>query len=252
VGFLEAAVVLIRLWIEGSQPLAGTAATEGSEPLRFHGWLELLTVVSELLAVAPSSGEDADTDERVHSIQAIALTPAGDTMSESRDPQYPDSAAALGREIQRLGALVGRWRSEGHIVGEVPIPIIGTDIYEWLPGGFFLVHHVDVMIGKQPVQAIELIGEYDQATDSFTGRAYDNQGNITIMRAKVDGAGVWTFTGDSDVAPVAGSSSADASGAVRSTLTVGPDKGSMTAIWERSDDGVMWQRWMDMTFSRIP
>jgi hypothetical protein len=51
--------VLIRLWIEGSQPLAGTAATEGSEPLRFDGWLELLRVVSELVAAASSSAEDA-------------------------------------------------------------------------------------------------------------------------------------------------------------------------------------------------
>jgi hypothetical protein len=44
--------VLIRLWIEGTQPLAGTAATKGSEPLRFDGWLELLRVVSELVAAA--------------------------------------------------------------------------------------------------------------------------------------------------------------------------------------------------------
>jgi hypothetical protein len=52
--------VLIGLWIEGSQPLAGTAATEGSERLRFDGWLELLRVISELVATAPSSDEDAD------------------------------------------------------------------------------------------------------------------------------------------------------------------------------------------------
>jgi hypothetical protein len=42
------------------------------------------------------------------------------------------------------------------------IPIIGTDIYEWLPGGFFLVHHVDVMIGDQrgcrtPAPQVEMI-----------------------------------------------------------------------------------------------
>jgi hypothetical protein len=61
-------------------------------------------------------------------------------------------------------------------------------------GGFFLVHHVDVVIGDQTVQAIELIGEYDPASDSFTARAYDNEGNVTIMRATVDEYGVWTFT----------------------------------------------------------
>ena len=53
--------MLIRIWVERMEPLAGTAATEGSEPLRFDGWLELLRVVSELVAAAPSTGEDADT-----------------------------------------------------------------------------------------------------------------------------------------------------------------------------------------------
>ena len=34
--------MLISVWIERSQPLAGTAAIEGGEPLRFDGrWLEL-------------------------------------------------------------------------------------------------------------------------------------------------------------------------------------------------------------------
>jgi hypothetical protein len=173
-------------------------------------------------------------------------------MSESSDIPQPDSTPTPSSEIQRLGALVGRWRSEGHIVGDAAVPITGTDIYAWLPGGFFLVHHVDVMVGEQKVQAIEIIGEYDPATDSYTGRAYDNQGNITVMRARVDDDGVWTFTGGGDVAPVARPSSADATGAVRSTLTVSADSRSMTAKWERRDDGSTWQPWMDMTFTRMP
>jgi len=173
-------------------------------------------------------------------------------MSESADARQRNGAPTPNPQTQRLDALVGRWRSEGHIVGDAPVPITGTDIYEWLPGGFFLVHHVDVAIGDQKVQAIEIIGEHDPATDSFTGRAYDNQGNVTVMRATVDDQGVWTFTGGGDVAPVARPTSADASGAVRSTLTVSPDRSSMTAKWERSDDGVSWQPWMDMTFTRMP
>jgi hypothetical protein len=125
-------------------------------------------------------------------------------MSESIDVRRPDTAApAPGPETRRLGALVGRWRPEGYIVGDARVPITGTDVYEWLPGGFFLVHHVDVVIGDQKVQAIEIIGEDDQATDSFTARAYDNLGNVTIMRARVDDRVVWTFTGGGDVAPVA-------------------------------------------------
>jgi hypothetical protein len=45
--------MLILMWIAGSQPLAGTAAIEGREPLHFDGWLELLSVVSELVAAGP-------------------------------------------------------------------------------------------------------------------------------------------------------------------------------------------------------
>jgi len=56
-----------------------------------------------------------------------------------RDPDLPRPKTAT----QRLGALVGRWKTEGHIVGDAPVPIEGTDAYEWLPGGYFLVHHDD-------------------------------------------------------------------------------------------------------------
>jgi hypothetical protein len=41
--------VLIRVWIDRADPLAGTAAVEGAEPLPFQGWLELLRVLSELV-----------------------------------------------------------------------------------------------------------------------------------------------------------------------------------------------------------
>jgi hypothetical protein len=52
----------ISIWIEGSQPLVGTAEIEGVEPLRFDGWLELLRVVSQLVD-APHGGRDADMTE---------------------------------------------------------------------------------------------------------------------------------------------------------------------------------------------
>jgi Protein of unknown function (DUF1579) len=170
---------------------------------------------------------------------------------ESDDPARDSSTRTPSPETQRLGALVGRWRSEGHVVADSPVPITGTDIYEWLPGGFFLVHHVDVVVGEQKVQAIEIIGEHDPATDSYTCCAYDNEGNITIMRARVDDRGVWAFGGGGDVAQPAQSGSAEEPAAVRSTLTVSADGQSMSAKWERSDDGSAWQPWMDMTFTRM-
>ena len=47
--------------LDRGQPTAGwDRGDQGSEPLRFDGWLELVKVVSELVAAAPSSDEDAD------------------------------------------------------------------------------------------------------------------------------------------------------------------------------------------------
>jgi hypothetical protein len=69
------------------------------------------------------------------------------------------------------------------------------------------------------------------------------------MSVKVDDQGVWTFAGGGDVAPAAQPASADSRGAVRSTLIVSPDGAGMTAKWERTDDGSIWQPWMDVKFN---
>jgi predicted enzyme related to lactoylglutathione lyase len=151
----------------------------------------------------------------------------------------------------RLGALVGRWRTDGRVVGDEPIAVVGTDTYEWLPGGHFLVHHVDVTVGDQAVRALELIGAHDPATDAFTATAYGDDGTVTVMRAAVDADGVWTFTGGGDVAPAAYDGDVPPpSAAVRATLRVAPDGRSMTAVWERTDDGAHWSPWMDLRFTR--
>ena len=55
--------MLIRVWVERSQPLAGTAAIEGAEPRLFDGWLELLNVLSELVAAASSASEETKATE---------------------------------------------------------------------------------------------------------------------------------------------------------------------------------------------
>jgi hypothetical protein len=52
--------VLIRIWIHRTDPLAGTAATEQSGPLRFDGWLELLRVISQLV-VADTPAREKQT-----------------------------------------------------------------------------------------------------------------------------------------------------------------------------------------------
>jgi hypothetical protein len=141
-------------------------------------------------------------------------------------------------ENRRLDALVGHWRSEGQTVAtrcEPAVRIAGTDTYEWLAGGFFLIHRVDVHMGDDHVEVIEMIGPYDPATRTYPMRSFDHRGNFTTMHASVTDDGVWTFAGDAE----------------RATLMIAPDGRTMTARWERTDDGSGSRHWMDMNFTRI-
>jgi hypothetical protein len=157
----------------------------------------------------------------------------------SEDSRNPD---------QRLRSIAGRRRTSGHVVGEPTIPVVGTDIYEVFPGGQFLVHHVDVTVGDQPVRAIEIIGEPD-GSGGYLARSFDSDGKAEVMHLTVDDDGVFHFTGGSDIAPAAQPTNTQTA-RVRSTLRVAPDRQSMTALWERSEDCATWQPWMDMGFVR--
>jgi hypothetical protein len=140
------------------------------------------------------------------------------------------------RDLRPLAPLVGSWRSSGQTIAGPfgpALTITGTDVYEWLGDGF-LVHHVDVLMGDERVQVIELIGDYDPVSGTYAMRAFDGHGTFSTMRASVDGDGVWTFT----------------DGTTRATLTIDPDGRTMAARWERSDAGAGWQHWMDMHFTR--
>jgi hypothetical protein len=149
---------------------------------------------------------------------------------------------------ERLHAIAGRWSTSGHVIGEPRIPVVGTDIYEVFAGGYFIVHHVDVTVGEQPVRAIEVIGEPD-AAGGYRARSFDSEGNAELTHVTIDEDGVFHFAGGADVAPAA--QPTDASTAhVRSTLTIGEDRRSMTALWERSEDGINWHPWMDISFTR--
>jgi hypothetical protein len=152
-----------------------------------------------------------------------------------------------------LGAIVGRWRTDGQVLGEPPTRVVGSDVYELLPGGHFLIHHVDVIVGERQVRAIEILGEPDKdgAAGAMLSRSYDSSGAIEVMRFRIDADGVWHFSGGPEIAPAARTGAvAPASGAVRSTLRIADDGQTMSALWERADDGTNWQPWMDIRFVR--
>jgi hypothetical protein len=155
--------------------------------------------------------------------------------------------AALGDS--RLLRIAGRWTTSGFVIGDPAVPIVGTDDYDVLPGGRFLIHHVDVTVGSQQVRAIEIIGEPNPVGEGYLARSYDNEGNAEVMHVTIDDAGAFHFTGGPDVATAA-QPEHDRTARVRSTLTVGDERRTMKALWERSTDGASWEPWMEVTFTR--
>jgi hypothetical protein len=150
---------------------------------------------------------------------------------------------------ERLATIAGHWRTSGHVIDQPNVPVTGTDIYEVVPGGHFLLHRVDVSVGDQQVQAIEVIGEPD-GYGGYLARSFDSEGNAEVMRLTIDDEGVFHFTGGGDIAPTAQPHGAPTA-RVRSTLTIASGRESMTAQWERSEDGATWHAWMDIRFTLV-
>ncbi|MEU2908013.1 hypothetical protein ABZ771_34885 [Streptomyces globisporus] len=76
-------------------------------------------------------------------------------------------------ELQALDRLVGTWKVTGGAEGTVR--------YEWMPGGFFLIQHVDLKQDGEQVSGMELIGNLrpfgEEPGKDVVSRYYDSQGN---------------------------------------------------------------------------
>lgn len=93
------------------------------------------------------------------------------------------SAPRPGPEHQLLGRLIGKWMNDGSTVATPEAPaerILTSDVYEWTPGGFFVIHSAYGRISNLDVGSIEMIG-YDQASKGYKSYNFDSQGNVSTM-----------------------------------------------------------------------
>ena len=97
-------------------------------------------------------------------------------------------------EQQRLSVFLGTWRTEGHTTGDgPPKPVRSSDEYEWLPGGFFVVHRWDGHVGDAEVQGIEIIG-HDRKSGAYRTHFFDSDGNSGSEELTVSDR-TWTWVG---------------------------------------------------------
>ena len=63
--------MLISIQIEKTQPLTGTASTDGKGPVSFVGWMALLRVVAELTEAMDTPVDSGQSERERPVIQAL-------------------------------------------------------------------------------------------------------------------------------------------------------------------------------------
>ena len=106
-------------------------------------------------------------------------------------------------------------------------------MYEWAPGGFFILHTAFGRAGEHSGGAVEIIG-YDDATGSYTSHLYDSQGNV-VVSSLVSNGSTWTYQGDT----------------ARSTVEFSDNDHVQTVLHERTDDGVAYKPSMRVTLVKV-
>jgi hypothetical protein len=139
---------------------------------------------------------------------------------------------------ERLAVLIGKWKTDGRtreMPGAPAMAVDAVDTYEWLPGGFGLLHVVDAGMGDEKVEGAEVIG-YDADRDAYV-TLYVGSDGTTSYEANLaeEGEGLtWRMRSET----------------TRFTGVFSEERGVITGHWELLSDGGEWQPWMDITLTR--
>jgi hypothetical protein len=139
-------------------------------------------------------------------------------------------------EHDLLTSLIGRWITVGETIAADGTPaarIDASDVYEWVAGGFFVVHTAYGCIGDTHVGGIEMIG-YDPVTKRFRTHFFDSQGNISNQELTFRD-GTWTWSGPH----------------ARATGVLSEDGLAMPTLHEWSDDGMNWRPSIEVTLRKV-
>ena len=135
-----------------------------------------------------------------------------------------------------LGVLAGKWITQGTIRATehaASSEMRAIDRYEWLPGGFFMLHKVDALIGGTVSQSIEVIG-YDAKQACYVRRSYDNQGASDGFTARLKGR-AWSIDGEK----VRFRGAFDAGGSV------------LAGTWDQRSSEGRWSPWMEIELRKV-
>lgn len=139
-------------------------------------------------------------------------------------------------DIVALNFLIGTWKTEGEVRAEGKTPKItfkGIDSYEWILKKTFILHKVDVTMGKKKIEALEIIGGSVAGNKKYKLRSFDNDGTFNEMEGHIDRTGALQIVGAN----------------MRSKVVIHHKK-KLIAHWERLNDNKEWVPWMDLQLSK--
>ena len=141
----------------------------------------------------------------------------------------------VAEKLEGLSLFVGTWHTTGvtRATAEKPSePVDATDRYEWMEGGFFLLHHIESRT-PEVFKALEIIGRERQG-EGCSMTSFDSKGRVVTSTMELKGRDVRV---SSKTARFAGAFSG-----------VGA---SLNGTWEMSEDGLSWRPSMDITLKKV-
>jgi hypothetical protein len=112
-------------------------------------------------------------------------------------PERASLRHQVGEEQRKLEVFSGKWINVGCTLArpDVPsMPITTSDVYEWVPGGFFVLHTAYGKIGDIDVGGVEILG-YHREAGHYRSQLFDSGGTASASTlTEVDGA--WTWLGE--------------------------------------------------------
>jgi uncharacterized protein DUF1579 len=141
-----------------------------------------------------------------------------------------------GPEHQLLEIFIGKWINEGLTIATAEAPslrILTSDVYEWMPGGFFVLHTAYGRIGNTDVGGTEILS-YEAASKKYQSLFFDSQGNINTDELTAHGD-TWIWQGKTH----------------RATAVFTDNGKIQTVHHERMDEGGNWAPAMDITLIKV-
>ena len=91
-------------------------------------------------------------------------------------------------EASSFSRLLGVWKTEGVAsTGKGNLKVEGTDTYELILDGHYILHKANVMMGDEKSETIEIIG-LDNSVDKAKMQYFNAKGESGVMTSSLQGA----------------------------------------------------------------